>query len=269
MEMVNVDGGALQAWSKGEGEPVLLIHGAVVSDAFGALLDQPGLDGYRFIGYRRRGYEGSAPVAEATIEAYARDAIAVMDHFGVDRAHVVAHSFGGRIGMELGRQAPERVASLALLEGGGASDLAVPSAGAFLAGAGGAGAALQEGDMAGATEKLLVAIAGDGARASLDRVLDDGWFDQATADIVTVFKNDLSSTWSLTLADIPAIATPSMVMVGDQTIDFFRETAEAVAAALPDSETVIAPGADHMLQMMRPDVVAPLLADWLSRHPMA
>jgi pimeloyl-ACP methyl ester carboxylesterase len=269
MDSVEVEGGALQAWSVGSGEPVQLIHGAVVADAFSGMAGLPELAGYRFLGYRRRGYVDSAPVVESSIEAYARDALAVMDHYGIERAHVVAHSFGGRIGLEVCRQAPERVHTFTSLEGAGPADIVVPSAADFMAGAGAAGAAIRQGDQKGATELLMAAIAGDGWRDDVDRVLGEGWFDQAVADIVTVFTHDLPSASTLTSADAEGTSMPSLVVIGADSVAYFRETSEAVAAALPNSETVIIEGANHLLQITRPAAVAAPLAAFLGRHPMS
>lgn len=44
--------------------------------------------------------------------AFADDAIALLEHLGVQRVHIVAHSMGGRTAMGFLRRAPERVASL-------------------------------------------------------------------------------------------------------------------------------------------------------------
>ncbi len=44
--------------------------------------------------------------------AFAADAIALLDHLRVERAHVVGHSMGGRTAIGLLRRAPERLASL-------------------------------------------------------------------------------------------------------------------------------------------------------------
>ncbi|KAG0617735.1 hypothetical protein M758_4G010700 [Ceratodon purpureus] len=51
----------------------------------------------------------------------ARDALALMDHLGWERAHIVGHSMGGMIACKLASIAPERVISLAMLSttGGG------------------------------------------------------------------------------------------------------------------------------------------------------
>jgi pimeloyl-ACP methyl ester carboxylesterase len=55
--------------------------------------------------------------AEPTsVAVQAKDAVGLLDHLGVDRAHVVGHSFGGAIALELAAQHPTRVASLVLLE---------------------------------------------------------------------------------------------------------------------------------------------------------
>ncbi|KAL6533336.1 hypothetical protein OROMI_027448 [Orobanche minor] len=59
--------------------------------------------------------------SEYTTKIMAKDAIAVMDHLGWKKAHVVGHSMGAMIACKLATTAPERVLSLALLNvtGGG------------------------------------------------------------------------------------------------------------------------------------------------------
>ena len=45
---------------------------------------------------------------------YAQDALALMDHLGLEQADIVGHSMGGLIGLEMASAAPERLASLTL-----------------------------------------------------------------------------------------------------------------------------------------------------------
>jgi pimeloyl-ACP methyl ester carboxylesterase len=100
----------------GSGEAVLLIHGDHIADAPQPLVAEPALERFR---YHRRGLGGSTRPVEAgptSVAVQAEDAVGLLDHVGVDRAHVVGHSFGGAIALELAAQHPARVASLVLLE---------------------------------------------------------------------------------------------------------------------------------------------------------
>ncbi|MBI4615024.1 MAG: alpha/beta fold hydrolase, partial [Planctomycetes bacterium] len=85
---------------RGEGEPVLLIHGLNASARLNWEL--PGITArlaknYRVIALDNRGHGGSGrPVGE---EEYgvkmAEDAVRLLDHLGVEKAHVVGYSMGG------------------------------------------------------------------------------------------------------------------------------------------------------------------------------
>ena len=59
---------------------------------------------------------GSQPLTlPLTVEQMADDALALLTCQGWDSAHVVGHSLGGPVALELALSAPERVRSLALL----------------------------------------------------------------------------------------------------------------------------------------------------------
>ena len=80
---------------------------------------EPALKRFQRIRYHRRGLGGSArPVATGptSVAVQTEDAARLLDHLGADRAHVMGHSLGGAIALELAAQYPTRVASLALLE---------------------------------------------------------------------------------------------------------------------------------------------------------
>ncbi len=102
----------------GDGEAVLLIHGGHIADAFLPLMREPALaDPYRLVRYRRRGFAGSDPHSGPfRIEEQAQDALALIKYLGLERAHVVGHSYGGAIAVQLALEAPSLVQSLVLLE---------------------------------------------------------------------------------------------------------------------------------------------------------
>ena len=61
MDKAVLDGITLEYEVSGTGEPVVLIHGALIADSFRPLLTEPVIaHRYRLIIYHRRGYMGSA-----------------------------------------------------------------------------------------------------------------------------------------------------------------------------------------------------------------
>lgn len=71
---------------------------------------------HRTITVDNRGMGRSVPAAAAiTVPQMAADARSILDAEHIARAHVVGHSLGGPIAMQLALDAPDRVASLALL----------------------------------------------------------------------------------------------------------------------------------------------------------
>jgi pimeloyl-ACP methyl ester carboxylesterase len=154
MARTRINGVELEVEARGTGEAVLLIHGGVIADAYAPLMAGPALTGrYRLITYHRRGYGRSGRPHEPTgIEEQAADARAVLHHLGVDRAHIVGHSYGGAIAFQLALDAADSVHTLVLLE---PALMMVPSAQAFFDGVGPAVSMFEAGDTAAAIDVFL------------------------------------------------------------------------------------------------------------------
>lgn len=104
MDRAHGNGVELDYEVRGAGEPVLLIHGAHIANAMTPFLDEPAFEGFGLIHYHRRGFAGSSrPAGPTSIAIQADDAVAVLDHLGIERAHVVGHSLGAVIALEVGR----------------------------------------------------------------------------------------------------------------------------------------------------------------------
>ena len=74
--------------------------------------------GYRVIRPDQRGYSPRArpaAVADYRLAQTVADAAALMDHAGVDRAHVIGHDWGGAVAWGLAASRPERLLSLTVL----------------------------------------------------------------------------------------------------------------------------------------------------------
>src|SRR5688572_27813059 len=109
-ERAAVDGVELEYLVQGEGEPIVLVHAGMFADWFDPLLAEPSLTAYRVLSYHRIGYAGSSrPTGAVSIAAQAAHLRALMRHVGIEQAHIVGHSSGGTIALQLALDAPEAV----------------------------------------------------------------------------------------------------------------------------------------------------------------
>ena len=92
------------------GTPVLWCHGGPGSRlegiALGPVAEEAGL---RIVGIDRPGYGASTPQPGRTIAGWVADALAVVDHLGIDRFAVVGVSTGGAYALAVAAAAPDRV----------------------------------------------------------------------------------------------------------------------------------------------------------------
>ncbi|HEY1590868.1 MAG TPA: alpha/beta fold hydrolase [Solirubrobacteraceae bacterium] len=101
----------------GHGPDVLLLHGlgstrASMFETAAELSSQ-----YRVHAPDLPGFGSSSKPALGSYNAawFAQILLGLMDELGIDRSHVVGNSMGGRIGIELGLSAPDRIRALGLL----------------------------------------------------------------------------------------------------------------------------------------------------------
>jgi aminoacrylate hydrolase len=105
----------------GHGTPVVLSAGMGGSGSFWA----PQLDAlasrHQVVLYDHVG-TGRSAAGSRSIAGMADDVACVLDHAGVDAAHVVGHAIGGIVGIELALRHPKRLRSLAVVNGWGRAD---------------------------------------------------------------------------------------------------------------------------------------------------
>jgi pimeloyl-ACP methyl ester carboxylesterase len=248
----------LEYEARGSGDPVLFVHGGLCADWFRDLLGRPELAAHRLIGYHRAGYGGSGALdGPLGIRGQAAHARSLLRHLGVARAHVVGHSSGAAVALQLALDHPDAVRSLALLE---TALLAVPS-GPF---AGEAIGRYRAGDRAGAVDVWLRGVAGPGYRATLDRVLP-GAFDQAVEDAGTFFGQELPAVraWSFGPEDAARVRRPVLAVLGGRSGDVspaFEERHRLLLDWLPAARPFVLPGATHLLHVDDPGGMAAELA---------
>ena len=273
MKKAHVHGIELEYEVKGSGEPLLLISNGPIADTFHPFVsDRALLERHRMIAYHQRGQAGSGRRAgpeAVSFEQHAADAAGLLQHLGVPRAHVVGHSTGAIIALQLAVDQPGLVHSLVLLE---PPLMSVPSAGAFVEKVGPAVAAYRSGDREDAMAKFLGMVSGldwPTCRTVIQQHVPGG-VAQAIKDADTMFGSYLVALeqWKFGAPQAATLIQPMLSVVGTATEQLFVDSNALLRAWFPRIDECTVDGLGHLLHIQRPDPVLSGVGAWLARHPM-
>ena len=237
--------------ASGSGDPVLMIHGFASSHYvnwvapgwFKTLNDA----GYRAIAFDHRGHGASTKTydgADYTPDKMASDAAALLDHLGIERAHVMGYSMGARVSAFLALSEPAKVATLVL---------------------GGLGIGLVDGvgDWDPIAEALLAdeAAAITHARGRMFRAFAD----QTKSDREALAACIIGSRDELSEDQVARIAQPTLIAVG--TTDDIAGSPDELAALMPNATAFHIDGRDHMLSVGDRTFKKRVL-EFYSEHPL-
>ena len=266
MKLYQVNGVELCAETFGSpSDPaVLLIHGGSASMLWWPADHCAGLAnrGRYVIRYDQRdtGLSTSYPVGQPgySMRDLAADAIGLLDALGIDRAHVVAQSMSGGIGLILGVDYPSRVASLTFVSTStGADDLPGPTMAHI--------PSPDFADPAAVEEYVVRSIEAESA----------GHFDEAAArDLVRRdrerardYQASLTNHYAMTFhgpvgGGFGDLSMPVLVIHGSADPLLPLAHGEAIHAAVPTSRLVVLEGAGHGV----PDALWETFADTVAGH---
>jgi pimeloyl-ACP methyl ester carboxylesterase len=260
--------------SHGRGEPLVLIP----ATGFGGdvwLADQvPELsETLNMIVFDSRGCgRSSHPKGVYTIEQMAGDVVALLDHLKIERAHVLGHSMGGRIGLALALDFPGRVKSLVLA-------------------ASGSGPAARSGEdcVPGLPYRLVCEWVELGFEAYVRHEICDSdtyftaEYRERQPDRVRAFYDVAWRTharWPEYLRLCMArhyfeathrlgdMAVPTLVAIGDADTVGSNHVpqSEAMARRIPGAELKVLPGQSHGFFWQQPRETNAWIRDWVGRH---
>jgi len=252
---------AYQVAGNPDGDAVVLIHGGMMADAFSLLLSEPVLADYRLITYHRRGYGDSAEFEGiSTLEQQTDDVIALLDHLNVDQAHFVGHSAGGPIALSVAVTKPSLVRSVISLEG-------------FVMWAG--GDCCDRLSALAAEAPTMSVLEAQAQVAERMRVVSPDWqeklpplypgvVEQVMGDALMVITQDVFLAGRLEEGFYGKITAPVLSVVGGNTSD--TRNLDFLPTLAPDFEYRTVEGLDHAMQILYPQQIAELIAEWLGRH---
>ncbi|PRY40420.1 alpha/beta fold hydrolase [Umezawaea tangerina] len=243
---------------QGDGPPLVLLGGQAnnhhwwdgVRPDFAAAFTAVVLD------YRGTGDSGKPDTDSYSTRGFADDVLRVLDHLGVDRAHVYGTSMGGRVAQWIAADHPERVDRLVL----GCTSPGEP-----------------HGVERSADVRRSLAQVDRAAsrRALLELMYTPAWIASHDGPFTTLGDPDMPpharrghllasgrhNSWDA----LPSIGAPTLVVHG--TDDVFNPTANAplIAGRIPGAELHLVPGGRHAYFEEFREVASPLVLEFLSR----
>lgn len=258
----------------GAGEPVptvVALHGfpetAWEWEPLAGILVEAGI---RVVAPNQRGYSaGARPrgVADYAIEHLGADVLAVADHVGLDRIHVLGHDWGASVAWWIAAHHPDRIASL--------TAVSVPHLGAF------SEAMVTDPDQQRRSAYFSLFRQEDRAE---DVLLEDRarrlreMLDDVPAELVDRHLAVLGGRDGLTGAlnwyramrryDLPDVTVPTTYIWGEEDMAIARSGAEATTRRVTgDYRFVPVPGAGHWLPEQHPELVAQETLDRVGWDP--
>jgi pimeloyl-ACP methyl ester carboxylesterase len=265
----------------GKGEPVLCIHGTSIADSLITPLKfhPPLFEEYQLVSYYRAGYDGSTLEKDSlSIEEGAEHAKQLLDHLGIDKAHILAFSFGGVIAFQLMLSYPERIQTAALLEpylpreSQEAIDANIEAYQRAVA-------LYQAGDKLAAAVSYMQDVCGPSFLSAVDMTGPLDVWERVIRDVDTTFLVDFPavSTWAFSpsRADELVDRKPEMPVLAVMGLDSeavmpgFRETQAFLMNWLPQAERCGIMYATHGMQSMNPVAVGKAVHAFFKKHPIA
>lgn len=115
---IATNGIELDYLERGEGAPLLMLHGFPDHAASWRPLAERLGPGIRQLAPDQRGYRGSSrpgAMQDYTIDTLVRDLLGLIDALELERVHLCGHDWGGVLAFELAERFPERIAGLIVL----------------------------------------------------------------------------------------------------------------------------------------------------------
>jgi non-heme chloroperoxidase len=273
MPAIKINDTSLEYVEKGQGVPVVFVHGSLGDFRSWNLQMEPFSEHYRVIAYSRRYHYPNAEPGKSqdySVNLHAQDLAALIRGLGLQQPHIVGSSYGAYIALVLTARYPELVRSLVLgeppllpwLEN---SREYTPIVAAFMSEAWEPSKRAFE---RGAME--------EGVRAFINGVLGQEAFDKLPMPIrAAMMENDqemnaevLSPGYfsKFTCDDAKKIKAPTLLLTGELSPLMFRYIIEELQRCMPRAERSVIPKSSHMMQAGNPEVYNTQVLSFLSRH---
>jgi pimeloyl-ACP methyl ester carboxylesterase len=265
----------------GAGPVLVLIHGLTGSLASWQVRVVPAMiDRFRVLTFDLRGHgKSDMPPSGYKSADMTRDLIALLDYLELARVHLVGHSFGGQVALNLCAERPDRVTGLTI------SDSRIPSLQpvqklkdwthwqmwkAYLA---------QRGIALDEECEMDLSLLDSLVAQSQAQLRESKWWERWKQLLgSTTARADLADPGDLTIQKIRQIVVPIQAIYGE--LSYCLPTLNGLREHLPPLESTVLPGVGHWFPIVRPELfvehvkpfhvaLASTAADSATPNPMA
>lgn len=268
IKFMAVDGTSLAYIERGDGEPVVFVHGAITD--LRIWLDQVEhfSKTHRAIAYSRRMHwpgekvQDDGPYLRAS---HTRDLVSFLEGLDLKQAHLVGHSFGGAVALLTALERPDLVASLVLgepspivglFENGDVDPLARQKIGfdeaVLLA---------RRGNLESAVRQFLNVIVGADVLEQLSKVAREVVLDNAVT-LVPMLEHYYESP-PVSPESLEALEMPTLLISGEFSPRLAVIGNSKLHACLPDSQETVLDATSHGLHIENPAGFAQVVDDFL------
>ncbi|MEY9878402.1 pimeloyl-ACP methyl ester carboxylesterase [Streptacidiphilus sp. MAP12-33] len=252
----------------GSGTPLVLLHAFPLSARmWESQLDElPGSDGSdaRVLAVDLRGFGGTAlGTDDPSLDLLADDIALLLDAAGIDQAVLGGLSMGGYVAMAFARRYPQRLSGLLLADTKGTADTDAARENRERV----AKAVLARNSVRLLVDEQLPApLLGATTARRCPKLVDHvaGLIGEAAPESVAWAQRAMAARPD-SLASLRAVDVPALVVVGDEDTLTPPSDAEALAAALPQAELTILPGAGHLSALEVPEAFNTAVRGLLAR----
>ncbi len=285
LQHISVTGAQLAYIERGEGQPVVFVHGSISDYTFWEpILDAVG-GRFRCIDYSRRWAWPNDPILEGvpdSVDIHAQDLIALIENLGLAPVNLVGNSFGAYISLVVARDRPDLVRKVVaqepplvpLLIGFPPSPPAllklvltrpgvgVPLAKMVFGGVLPVTRMVERGEVDASIRRFVrdVALGADEYGRLPEWMKEHMLLNAGTH--AAQFRNN-GGFVPFTSADLRTIHAPVLIMTGQRSPKPLRVIAAEVARHLPNVRTVEIPNASHAMHLANPEATVNAIVDFL------
>lgn len=245
-EHVEVNGASIYHEIHGEGEPLILLHGAWSSVE--SFLNQAGdlCSEFRLIIPERRGHGRSPDTPGPYSYAQgAKDMISLLEKLRIETAHLLGWSAGAIVGLIMVKDRPDLFSSFISISG--------------------------TYDRTGYHDRFLRWY-WNARPSSLGKVMVEIYRRNSPdgpdhfPEIFEKVKKQADTHPDYTKQDLREMSTPTLILAADRDIVRLEHTVDYYLS-LPNGQLGIFPGTTHMLPVEKPSLLNPLILDFLRSNP--